>query len=259
MSSDITITSVSPVDPDMIKVDDAAEAMKSRGFENIDIYRYNSYKDNSTIIICPTRGAIHHRVVSAWQSLISPMNQKRLFLFAVGAEVGQAYSQTIAAILANPDLSKWKYILTLEDDNLPPPDAHIRLLETIEQGNWDAVGGLYWTKGEIQMPMCYGNPDDFYRTGELDFRPRDVREAVKEGHVVPCCGVAMGCTLYKMDLFKDINGPWFTTVADFVHGIPMSYTQDLHFAERATRFGKKFAVDCGIKVGHLDTSSGIVY
>ena len=44
-------------------------------------------------------------------------------MFAVGMEVGEAYSQAIEAILAHPDLSKFKYILTMEHDNIPPPDG----------------------------------------------------------------------------------------------------------------------------------------
>ena len=37
-------------------------------------------------------------------------------------------------------------MLTLEDDNLPPPDGLLRLYESIEAGPYDAVGGLYWTR-----------------------------------------------------------------------------------------------------------------
>jgi hypothetical protein len=54
------------------------------GFERVDLLPGSTYRDNSTVIVIPTRGMIHHRVVAAWQGLIAPMNQKRAILFAAG-------------------------------------------------------------------------------------------------------------------------------------------------------------------------------
>lgn len=212
-------------------------------------------------MIIPTRGMIHHRVVNAWQSLIGPMNYPRAILFAAGDEVGHAYNSMIANILADPEYSKWKYVLTLEDDNLPPADAHIRLLESIEHGpGFDAVSGLYFTKGDWNMPMAYGDPEKFQQTGVLEFAPRDVRAALEAGHLMEVNGIAMGCALWKLDLFRQIPPPWFVTVADVVPDKgPMAFTQDLWFCKRAKEAGKRFAVDMRVRVGHLDINTGIVY
>ena len=245
-----------------IPIKEVVNKIKSEGlgYERVDLIEGSTYKDNSTIIIIPTRGMIHHRVVQAWQGLIGPMNQKKAILFATGHEVGAAYDEMIKNILANPDLSKWKYVLTLEDDNIPPPDAHIRLLETIEWGKFDAVSGIYFTKGDLNMPMAYGDPEEYKRTGVLDFRPRDVRAALRNGTVMPVNGIAMGCSLYRMDLFRELPAPWFVTVNDVVEGKGVScFTQDLYFCERAKRAGKTFAVDLRVKVGHLDVNTGTVY
>lgn len=244
---------------DMVAVDLVAAGMEGRGFERIDLLRGETYRDHSTVVIIPTRGTIHHKVVQAWQNLIAPMNQKRAILFAAGHEVGQAYDAMVRAILADPNLSKWRYVLTLEDDNLPPADAHIRLLETIEAGGFDAVSGLYWTKGEIQQPMCYGDPESYRQTGVMDFRPRDVRSAVQRGTTIECNGIAMGCALWRMDLFRQVPAPWFQTVSDVVNGGVACMTQDLNFCEKAKRGGKKFAVDARVRVGHLNLGDGIVY
>lgn len=243
-----------------IPVHQVVEDMKGRGFKNVDLIMGSTYKDSSTVIIIPTRGHINWKVVQSWQSLMAPMNQKRAILFAVGHEVGTAYNEMIKNILSNPELSKWKYIMTLEDDNIQPMDAHIRLLETIEWGKFDAVSGLYFTKGEYGMPMAYGDPERYKATGVLDFQPLDVRDALKNGHVMPVNGIAMGCSLYRMDLFKEIPGPWFVTLNDIIPDKgPAAFTQDLYFCERAVKMGKKFAVDMRVKVGHLDINSGVVY
>jgi hypothetical protein len=245
----------------MKPIDAVAEEMSAGlGFDRLEHLPGSTYKDNSTVIVIPTRGMVHWRVVAAWQNLIPAMNQKRAMLFASGDEVGVAYNRMIEQILRDPNLSKWKYVLTLEDDNIVPPDAHVRLMESIEWGKFDAVAGLYFTKGDINMPMAYGDPAEFARTGVLEFRPRDVRQAVQQGTIMPVNGVAMGCTLYRMDLFREIPAPWFVTLADVVDGRgAVAFTQDLYFCERAVRAGKRFAVDMRVKVGHLDPPSGIVY
>jgi hypothetical protein len=188
------------------------------------------------------------------------MNQKHAMLFASGHEVGQAYNTMIASVLSHSELSRWKYIMTLEDDNLPPADAQIRLLESIEWGAYDAISGIYFTKGDINMPMAYGDPEEYKRSSVLEFKPRDVRAALAAGQIMPVNGIAMGCALWKMELFRSIPPPWFVTVNDVVEGKGVQcFTQDLSFCEKAVRMGKRFAVDLRVRVGHLDTSSGIVY
>jgi len=244
----------------MIDVNRVSSAMSGLGFERVETIPGSTYKDSSTVVLIPTRGMIHHRIVSSWQSLIAPMNQKRAMLFCAGDEVGKAYDRMVQNVLDNPELSKWKYILTLEDDNIPPPDAHVRLLESIEAGGFDAVSGIYFTKGEINMPMAYGDPDVYRRTGVLDFKPLDIRTALSKGNVLEVNGIAMGCALWRVDMFRKISPPWFVTLSDFIpnKGIAIM-TQDLSFCDKAKRAGKTFAVDMRVKVGHMDTSTGIVY
>jgi hypothetical protein len=231
------------------------------GFDRVELLPGTTYQDNSTVIVIPTRGMMHHRFVASLQGLMPAMNQKRACFFAAGDEVGKAYDRMISTILAHPELRTWKYIMTIEDDNLVPPDAHIRLLESIEFGpKFDAVSGLYWTKGDVNMPMAYGDPDEYARTGVMEFRPRDVREAVKKAQLVQVNGIAMGCGLWRMELFKELEPPWFVTCSDVVpEKGPISMTQDLYFCKNARAIGKRFAVDCRVKVGHMDLDSGMVY
>jgi hypothetical protein len=230
------------------------------GFDRVKSIQGSTYKDASTVVIVPTRGMIHHRVVASLQGMVAPMNQKKTVIYAAGDEVGRAYTDTIKMVLAHPELSKWKYVMTLEDDNLQPPDAHIRLLESIEMGPFDAVSGIYFTKGEINMPMAYGDPAEYAASGVLDFRPRDIRQALADQSVMEVNGIAMGCSLYRMELFRQIEAPWFVSFADWTHGEgAKAFTQDLYFCERAKRAGKRFAVDMRVRVGHLDVNTGVVY
>jgi hypothetical protein len=246
----------------MVPVGDVVDMVKSAGlgFERVEHIAGSTYKDSSTVIVIPTRGTMSHRFVAALLGLISPMNQKRAILFASGHEVGESYNAMIHQILANPELSKWKYVMTIEDDNIIPADAHVRLLESIEFGKFDAVSGLYFTKGDHNMPMAYGDPEEYARTKVLDFRPRDVREAVRAGQIMPVNGIAMGCGLWRMSLYKELPPPWYQTVADVVPGKGAQvFTQDLHFCQNAVHKGKRFAVDMRVRVGHLDVTTNTIY
>jgi len=211
-----------------------------------------TYKDLSTIIICPTRGLIPARIVQSWMGLMRPMNQKVIGpLFASGMEVGAAYCSMIEMILANPELSKWKYILTIEEDNAPPADGLLKLYESMDK--YDVVQGLYWTKGEGGQPMIYGNPQVFPK----NFIPqKPIPETVME-----CNGLGMGFNLFKIDIFKNLKlpKPWFKTVQEVVNGGARAYTQDLFFFEEAAKHGYRFACDTRVKVGHLDYQNDIMW
>lgn len=220
---------------------------------NARLEKSKSYRDLSTIIICPTRGQIPAKVVQSWMGLMRPMNQKVIGpLFAIGMEVGEAYNSMIEMILQNPELSKWKYILTIEEDNMPPPDGLLKLYEHMDE--YDVIGGLYWTKGEGGQPMIYGDP----KVQPLNFIPQ---MPISEG-IQPANGLGMGFHLFKLDMFKDekIQRPWFQTLQEFVPGVgAKAYTQDLYFYENAGKEGYKFACDTRVKVGHYDFVNDIVW
>lgn len=213
-----------------------------------------SYRDLSTIIVCPTRGVIPARMVQCWQGLIRPMNQHIIGpLFMEGMEVGEAYNSVIKMILENPDLSKFKYLLTLEEDNAPPADGLMKLFESID--DYDAVGGLYWTKGEGGQPMCYGNPSVM----PLNFIP----QIPQPDTLTPCNGLGMGFTLFRMEMLKDQRfeyGNWFKTKQEVVPGKgTQMMTQDLFFFQKARELGYKFACDGRVKVGHWDQQNQIMW
>jgi len=205
-----------------------------------------SYKDLSTVILTPTRGgrSLCPRFVSAIAGLMRPMNQQVFGpVFLSGMEVGHAFNSGIEMIMNNPNLSKFKYILTVEDDNIPPPDGLLKLYESI--GDFDAVGGLYWTKGEGGQPMIYGAPNQ----SPMNFIPQQV----VDNSVQQCNGLGMGFTLFKTDVFRKLEKPWFETKQSWDPNSGVKcYTQDLWAFERMAKAGMRVACDTRVKVGHLD-------
>jgi hypothetical protein len=209
------------------------------------------YRNLSTVCVVPSRGSVPIRCVDAWMGLQTPMNQPFVRMMLEGFEVGEAYERAIDLILEHEVLKTFKYLLTLEEDNLPPPDGLLRLYESIDE--YAVVAGLYWTKGEGGMPMIYGDPK-----GILAFNP----QVPKPNVVQECNGVGMGFTLFDMRLFTDgkIGRPFFKTVsglqADGTYGMA---TQDLFFMGNARRAGYRVASDNRVRVGHLDPADGRVW
>lgn len=214
------------------------------------LVRANTYRDASTVIVNVSRGMVPLTVVHSWMGLMAPMNQKLVRIGIENAEVGDGYNQAVDIILGNPDLSKFKFMLTLEEDNLPPPDGLLKLLESVK--DFDVVGGLYWTKGEGGQPMCYGNPDTMPRN-YIPWLPTP-------GAVARCNGLGMGFTLFRLELFQKMARPWFKTVEEFTPGVGAhAMTQDLFFFENAAKQGFRVACDTRVLVGHRDTKTGIIW
>jgi hypothetical protein len=243
------------------------KGLENCGFHNADLEgarqrlkNAKSYDNLSTVWISAIRGpqkcdcgcgrivnnGLAPKVVSSWIGLMRPMNQMFAGPFFIeGKEVGEAYNAGIEMILANETLSKWKYVLTVEEDNIPPSDGILKLYESMDR--FDVVQGLYWTKGEGGQPMIYGNPKETPK----NFIPQvPLVDQVQEAN-----GLGMGFNLFKMEIFKRMPKPWFKTVQE--NG--SAFSQDLFFYNNAGKEGYHFACDNRIKVGHYDIANDFIW
>lgn len=211
------------------------------------VLKGHTYRDNSTLCVMPSPSEnFDHRVVQSMETLIKPMNQRFSRWTVAGCEVADAYNKGVQAILDNETTKNWKFVLCWEHDNLPPPDGLLKLQAAMWDGPWAGVGGLYWTKGPGGQPMCYGQPG----TGNyVPFLP--ALDSVQE-----CNGIAQGFSLFDLELFRRMKGPWFKTYQEWSpEGGIKTGTQDLSFCERArVECGARFAVHAGVRVGHMELS-----
>ena len=215
------------------------------------------YKDLSCAWLFLSLGTVGMKCAFSWLTLLKPMNQKHGLALCMDHEVGAGYNYAIKnMILGNPTFSTYKYLLCIEDDNIPPPNGVVHLLESIA-GNpeFSAVSGMYWTKTDPPIPMIYGNPAD----------PMDAIPQIPQDETLQECNACgMGFTVFNMDIFRDERlspGEWFQTVSEFDKeakgGIRM--TQDLYFFLKARQLGYRFAVDTSVRVGHYDRASNIIF
>ena len=120
------------------------------------LLKSNTWKDLSIVWVTPspTGNLDMQCVFQSWMGIARPLNQKYCALGIRGAEVGDAYNAAVELILR--DEIQWKYMLTVEHDNLPPRDGILQLVESVD--DYDVIGGLYYMKGENGNAMIYGDP-----------------------------------------------------------------------------------------------------
>ena len=212
------------------------------------LMRGGSWKKQRIVVVLPASDLIPAKVALSHWNLGFPPNNGVCRILALGMEVGDAYSHAITDILAHPDLSQWEYILTIEHDNMPPPDGVLKLCAQMEaHPELSCIGGLYFTKGEGGVAQIWGDTKD----PVVNFRPQ-----VPTDGLVECCGTGMGFNLFRMGMFKDaqLRKPWFVTQTK--DGMA---TQDLYFWSDARKYGYRCAVDCSVKVGHMDPLTDMVW
>ena len=228
------------------------------GFHNKDLEKSanritqgGSWKDQSIVWITPSADMIAAKVVWSWLYMIFPPNNRISRVLALGQEVGEAYSNTIEGILADPNFNTYKYILTVEHDNAPEQMAVMKLLNRMEQNKHiSAVSALYWTKGEGGVPQIWGDINDPI----ANYRP----QPPIPGNLMGTYGIGMGFALWRMDMFRDkrLSRPLFKTKASSSEGVG---TQDLAFCSEAAKYGYKFFVDCDCLCGHYDKENDIMW
>jgi hypothetical protein len=245
----------------------------AKGFkeENVSAFeRSKMWRDQGLCWVIPTRGLYPCEVVDAWDRIEWPPNQFRTPRFTMKRmEVGAAYQQ-LFEIVMDPKRVVEKvvaapFVFTVEEDNIIPPNAVRDLFASIftcpdcgaevggvgwvcEAGHrgFDAVSGLYWMKVAPPVPMAYGDPKE-----PGDFRPVSIAAAIREGRTIEVNGIGMGCAIFRKGLFEKLSKPWFQTTD--------SFTQDLFFCRKAKEeAGARFGVNCAVKVGHIDPSTGVI-
>ena len=145
-----------------------------------------------------------------------------------GRPVDDSYNHIVQTALED----KADFIITVEDDTFPPPDAFVRLLELVRQ-NPNCAAGAWYPKKEKA------------REGVHIVLKNGKRQAMKDdGKIQEAYTMSMGCSIYPIEMFLKIPYPWFKTTANL--------SQDSFFSQLAREAGYKLLVDTSLKCKHVD-------
>ncbi len=148
-----------------------------------------------------------------------------------------------------------KYILFLDDDTHPPPDAVHKLFMALETADKDVVacGGVYTSKSIPSEPLIYKDDEDsgpFWKW--------------KAGDVFEVGGIATGCLMIRASVFKELPKPWFRDIDDVsqIGDDPavqletqvgfFTMTDDLYWCRKVRQAGFRILAHGGVLCVHWD-------
>lgn len=150
---------------------------------------------NRLLVFTPTRGSVRMEWVAARYGQIIPTNWSMvLYQQFVDGFIPLRYSVADAQNLACKELveKNYEWLLMIEDDTIPPPDAFVRFNQYMQKGDIPVVSGLYFTKSEPSEPLIYrGRGNSTYQDWKL-------------GDKVWCDGVPTGMLLINGNIIREM-------------------------------------------------------
>ena len=132
------------------------------------------------------------------------------------------------------------HLLFLDDDMIIPPNA----LDILFGHDKDIVGLLAFKRKEPFFPVIY-------KENAIDRKRLVTWFDYPEG-LIPVAATGCACMLIKMDVFRNINFPWFKFEDDPDYPGEM-IGEDFYFCKKAKEYGYQIWVDTmrGHTIGHL--------
>lgn len=212
-----------------------------------------THKRPTYLLAIPTLGMMPADVVIAFWRLATPINSQIQTLLIKNKEVADARNYACEYVLSLNPRPQWLFFLG--DDMLPEWDAAIRLVDEMNTGKWDVLGGMYMAK---QIPsFIVGWRDDI--TG--GFKPG---VHFRMGDVVPVDIIGMDFTFISVDMLAQLKPPYFETGPKIEvnnANVPTrnAYTEDVYFCKKIRALRHRIGLHTGVRVGHLDVKTSMVY
>lgn len=160
--------------------------------------------NNRLLVATPTLGNVRMEWVGARYGQIIPINWSMVMMtqsmnsyVPVRFQVADAQNLIVKEAIEK----EFEWLLLIEDDTCPPPDAFIRFNKYIRENKYPVVSGLYYTKGNPSEPLIFrGRGTSFYDNWKM-------------GDKVWVDGVPTGCLLIRVKLLKAMwdESPEYTT------------------------------------------------
>lgn len=146
--------------------------------------------------------------------------------------------------------NNFDYLFFIDDDLIVPRDVLITLMEHLRNG-YDVASGFYYRKYK-PMESCSMIEDEKKRPNRIEFN--SIGETFDD--VLVLCS---GCTLFKIDVFKRIEAPWYKET--FVNG-KVQVTEDTYMCQQIRNVDSpviRTILDTSIQCIHVDRTKGILY
>jgi hypothetical protein len=189
-----------------------------------------------------------------------PVNGKANSMIVKRFEVGKARDYCVNHLLRLPENQKPDYLFFFGDDMIPDWDGLIKLHDEMQTGKWDILTGLYYIKTEPPVPLTWRNDKVGWLMPNVHYKVGDVIDVDVTG---------MDFTLISVKFLEEmatkVEAPFFQTgpgelpYDEFAKGKIITYTEDVYFLHKVRLCGGRIGVHTGVKVGHYDTATGMIY
>jgi hypothetical protein len=185
----------------------------------------------------------------ASQRLQTPVNSRIEAITTSATEVGEARDYIAKCLVAmNP---RPEFLFFIGDDMIPQWDALIRLWQSMQTMDYDVLGALYYLKQDPPTPILWRKEIAGPLMENVHYKPGEIVDS-------DICG--MDFTLIRSSIFDKIQPPYFKTgPTEFEDKSLLVHTEDAWFCQKVFQAGGRVGVHTGVRVGHLNTKTGVVY
>lgn len=150
---------------------------------------------NKVLVGTPTLGNIRMEWAAARYGQVIPSNYSKVDMQQyLNSVIPIRYSVADGQnLIVQEAVSKgFEWLILIEDDTIPPPDALLRFNDYIREAKYPVVSGLYFTRSDPAEPMVYrGRGNSYYKGWKL-------------GERVQVDGVPTGMLLLDMRLVRAV-------------------------------------------------------
>ena len=164
---------------------------------------------------------------------LDPCGNELSFEFVKGYDCARARNDIVQKAMDGG----FDYIFMVDSDMIIPQDALQRLLEYPTE----ICLGLCPRKNTKDGTTC------IYKFGQINYNDAYTYHDLPEEPRVLVHGGGMACALIKVDVFKDLQYPYFKYVT-YDNGSELS--EDLYFCSQAKANGYNIFVDTRVRCGH---------
>jgi hypothetical protein len=148
---------------------------------------------NRVLVGTPTLGNVRMEWVQGRYNQVIPSNYSKVDMIQyMNSYIPMRYSVADGQnlIVQEAIVKGYEWLILIEDDTIPPPDALLRFNDYIRKGKYPVVSGLYFTRSDPAEPMVYrGRGNSYYTNWKL-------------GDVIKVDGVPTGLLLLDVRLLR---------------------------------------------------------
>jgi len=156
---------------------------------------------------------------------------------SVLTHVGTTIDHSRNELVKKAQLDKCDYVWFIDTDQLISKGTLDKLLAL----KVNIASALYFTRTPPIIPVMRKFENGCYE-GIFDW---------KDGEVLEVDGIGLGCCLIKMNVFDDIEFPYFKLTYENFKGYTLHVSEDLNFCRKVRKAGFKIYVDTGLIARHI--------